>query len=168
MVEKVEEVLRVNGLEKYITLLDTHKLSDLNSLATLEEADLENIGIMAMGDRKKLVKLFSMYREEAKINAKKQKKAKIRKCILISSIILVAVSGLGLAGYLFVYPIIIYKNGVKYSESGDYTNAIVAYSKSLGIRENVDIFFDRGMAYLNTGRKDIPYTIKHCFINFKD
>ncbi|MDR2193051.1 MAG: hypothetical protein LBP19_01050 [Treponema sp.] len=139
MIAKIEEGLKVNKLEKYISLFNTNNLIDVNAIANLEESDLENLGIMAMGDRKKLIKLFSMYREEAKKNAEIIRRKKIKKSVLIGSIITVVVVALGISGYFFVYPIVLYKQGVKYAGDSDYNNAIVSYSKALEINNVFDM-----------------------------
>jgi hypothetical protein len=57
--EKVQSVLINNDLQEYIPLFEEHRLDRIELINELSEDDLEKIGIIAIGDRKKLIKLFS-------------------------------------------------------------------------------------------------------------
>jgi len=54
-----KDILNENGLSEYIVLFEKHKLKDINIISELTEVDLEKIGINVLGDRKKIIKLFT-------------------------------------------------------------------------------------------------------------
>ena len=54
-----KDILLENNLEAYIPCFESNKLLDFDIIAELDENDLEKIGILIMGDRKKIVKLIS-------------------------------------------------------------------------------------------------------------
>jgi hypothetical protein len=58
MDEGLKKILTENGLEEYIGIFEQNKLTTGDLLAEITEADYEKIGVVAMGDRKKLLKLF--------------------------------------------------------------------------------------------------------------
>ena len=51
-------VLKENGLEQYITVFENQKLTDIDTILSLSEQDLEKIGIETLGDRKRLIKVL--------------------------------------------------------------------------------------------------------------
>jgi hypothetical protein len=51
-------ILIENGLMEHIAIFEQNKLVTQNSLADVTESDYEKMGITALGDRKKLLKLF--------------------------------------------------------------------------------------------------------------
>jgi len=54
------DILTENGLQEYIPLFEKNKLTDINIISELTEDDFQKIGINIMGDRKKILKLFSI------------------------------------------------------------------------------------------------------------
>jgi len=68
--EKVQNVLINNDLGEYIQLFEEHKLDRIEILKDMTEKDYENIGVIAIGDRKRLVNLFSLQEpnDELKVN----------------------------------------------------------------------------------------------------
>jgi hypothetical protein len=54
-----KDVLLENRLEEYIDIFTKNKLTDLEIISELTEYDLEKLGITIMGDRKKILKIFS-------------------------------------------------------------------------------------------------------------
>jgi hypothetical protein len=59
-VEKnIEDILAENNLGEYIDLFIKNKLTDLDIVSGLDESDLEKMGISIMGDRKKILLIFS-------------------------------------------------------------------------------------------------------------
>jgi hypothetical protein len=54
------DILTENGLQEYIPLFEKNKLTDINIISELTEDDYQKIGINIMGDRKKILKLFSI------------------------------------------------------------------------------------------------------------
>jgi hypothetical protein len=54
------DILTENGLQEYIPLFEKNKLTDINIISELTEDDYQKIGINIMGDRKKILKLFSL------------------------------------------------------------------------------------------------------------
>ena len=57
--ENVENILAENNLEEYIDLFKKNKLTDFDVVSNLTESDLEKLGITIMGDRKKILLIFS-------------------------------------------------------------------------------------------------------------
>ena len=53
-----KDVLLENGLEEYIDVFEKNKLTNLEILSELNENDLEKLGIVIMGDRKRILKIF--------------------------------------------------------------------------------------------------------------
>lgn len=58
MTDELKEILAQNNLVEYVELFETHKLNTIDDLKELTESDYTEIGITALGDRKRLVKLF--------------------------------------------------------------------------------------------------------------
>jgi hypothetical protein len=56
---KLIELLENNRLGEYIGIFERHKISDIDTLSELTDADLEKIGIDALGDRKRILRLSS-------------------------------------------------------------------------------------------------------------
>jgi hypothetical protein len=54
-----KDILIRNDMEEYITLFENNRLSDLSIIMDLTENDYEKLGIEFMGDRKRLLKIFS-------------------------------------------------------------------------------------------------------------
>ena len=54
-----KDILIENNLNEYIEVFEKNKLTDPEILVEINESDLEKIGINALGDRKKIVKIFS-------------------------------------------------------------------------------------------------------------
>lgn len=67
-------ILTENGMGEYIVLFEKNKLNELDLIVDLSENDYEKLGIELMGDRKRLLKIFSkdnIYKNiELKINEK--------------------------------------------------------------------------------------------------
>ena len=57
--KSVKEILEENGLSEYAGIFEQNKLTSVGVLADLTENDYAQIGITVLGDRKKLMKLFS-------------------------------------------------------------------------------------------------------------
>lgn len=58
MTNELKEIFEQNNLAEYVELFETHKLNTIDDLKELTESDYTEIGITALGDRKRLVKLF--------------------------------------------------------------------------------------------------------------
>jgi hypothetical protein len=58
MTIELKEVLKSNNLAEYIGLFEQHKILDLDTLSEINGEELEKIGITALGDRKKILRLF--------------------------------------------------------------------------------------------------------------
>ncbi|MDR0322683.1 MAG: SAM domain-containing protein [Treponema sp.] len=56
-----KEILIRNGLDEYIELFEKNRLNDIKIIIDLTEDDYEKLGIELMGDRKKLLKIFSKH-----------------------------------------------------------------------------------------------------------
>jgi hypothetical protein len=54
-----KDILIRNGLNEYIELFEKNRLNDIKIIIDLTEDDYEKLGIELMGDRKKLLKIFS-------------------------------------------------------------------------------------------------------------
>jgi hypothetical protein len=54
-----KDILLENNLGEYFDLFENDKLTDLEMISELTESDLEKLGISIMGDRKKILKIFS-------------------------------------------------------------------------------------------------------------
>ena len=59
MTDNLKNILVENNLHEYISIFEENKLSDTDIISELSESDLEKIGITALGDRKKILKIFS-------------------------------------------------------------------------------------------------------------
>jgi hypothetical protein len=59
MNDELKKILVDNNLEDCIPKFEKNKISDFDIISELTESDLEKIGISALGDRKKILKLFS-------------------------------------------------------------------------------------------------------------
>ncbi|MDR2738786.1 MAG: hypothetical protein LBB68_03020 [Treponema sp.] len=55
----LKNLLDENNLTNCISVFEQHRLFDIDTVSDLTEADLEKIGISALGDRKKILRLFS-------------------------------------------------------------------------------------------------------------
>ena len=55
-----KDILSENNLSDYIDLFEKNKLTDISIISALSEADLEKLGISIMGDRKLIMKIFSV------------------------------------------------------------------------------------------------------------
>jgi hypothetical protein len=58
MTEELREILMNNDLADYVQIFEKHKLLDVKIVSDLTESDLEKIGVSALGDRKKILRLF--------------------------------------------------------------------------------------------------------------
>jgi hypothetical protein len=65
MTEALRALLDDNGLGEHKDAFERHKILDLDIAAELDEAELEKIGVEALGDRKKLLKLFAASKPQA-------------------------------------------------------------------------------------------------------
>jgi hypothetical protein len=63
--EALRELLDGNGLGEHKDAFERHKILGLDIAAELAEADLEKIGVEALGDRKRLLKLFAAAKPQA-------------------------------------------------------------------------------------------------------
>jgi hypothetical protein len=54
-----KDILLENDLEEYVDIFEKNKLTNLEIIIELTESDLEKLGIMVMGDRKKILKIYS-------------------------------------------------------------------------------------------------------------
>jgi len=54
-----KDILLENNLGDYESVFSQNKLTDISVISELDDADLEKIGIEVMGDRKKILKVFS-------------------------------------------------------------------------------------------------------------
>jgi hypothetical protein len=59
MDDELKHLLDENNLANCISIFEQHRLFDIDTVSDLTESDLEKIGISALGDRKKILKLFS-------------------------------------------------------------------------------------------------------------
>jgi predicted component of type VI protein secretion system len=59
MTEKLKKILEENNLQECIPIFEQQKLLDVETVSDLTESDLEKIGISSLGDRKKILRLFS-------------------------------------------------------------------------------------------------------------
>ncbi|MDR0910643.1 MAG: hypothetical protein LBM77_12870 [Spirochaetaceae bacterium] len=148
MQAKIDELLQANGLADYISLFNSKGFTDSEEkLTQLTESDFEDFGIKVMGDRKKLLKVFSVYKDEyLKISTEKKRKKGIKLAITVSAIVLVALSGF-LGGYYGIYPYILLKDGNEYMANKQYANAIDSYTKYLNIKEDVDVRLNKVYSY---------------------
>jgi len=69
MTNALKQILKDNNLADYIELLERHKIVDSDILSELSESELEKIGIAALGDRKKLLKLFQKNNDKQSSNS---------------------------------------------------------------------------------------------------
>jgi hypothetical protein len=59
MTEGLRKILEENNLQDCIPIIEQQKLLDNETVSDLAESDLEKIGISSLGDRKKILRLFS-------------------------------------------------------------------------------------------------------------
>lgn len=59
--EDLKRILIENELQSYIETLEKEKLYTISDLETLSQDDYKELGILALGDRKKFLRLFSVY-----------------------------------------------------------------------------------------------------------
>lgn len=64
MTEELKQDLTSINFDKYIEIFERENLNDFSDLEDLTEDDYEKIGITALGDRKKLVKLYGGQKQE--------------------------------------------------------------------------------------------------------
>ncbi|MBQ4379249.1 MAG: hypothetical protein II821_08655 [Treponema sp.] len=57
--EEIKATLQKEGLEQYISLFEKNNLLDAKALSVVKAEDYEKLGIENLGDRMKLVSLFS-------------------------------------------------------------------------------------------------------------
>jgi hypothetical protein len=62
--EKIQNILISNDLQDYIPIFEMHKLDRIELINELTDEDFEKVGITILGDRKKIIKLFSSYQNE--------------------------------------------------------------------------------------------------------
>ena len=55
-----KDILLENNLSEYIEIFTKNKLTEIEIISDLTDSELENIGITLLGDRKKIMKLFSL------------------------------------------------------------------------------------------------------------
>jgi hypothetical protein len=53
-----QDVLKENGLDRYISVFENQNLIDVEMILSLTEQDLEKIGVETLGDRKQLIKVL--------------------------------------------------------------------------------------------------------------
>ena len=54
-----KDILSDNNLGEYINIFTQNRLTEISIITELTDSDLEKIGITIMGDRKKILKIFS-------------------------------------------------------------------------------------------------------------
>jgi hypothetical protein len=64
----IHNMLIQNGLVEYVPLFDQHKLTSFDVISKLTEGDLSELGIHAIGDRKKIKELFHINENKAEDN----------------------------------------------------------------------------------------------------
>ena len=57
--KNIEDILNENNLGEYIDLFVKNKITDLKLISNLNELDFEKLGINILGDRKKIMMIFS-------------------------------------------------------------------------------------------------------------
>ena len=55
-----KDILQENELDEYINIFTENKLTEIEIITELTDSDLEKIGIKILGDRKKILKIFSI------------------------------------------------------------------------------------------------------------
>jgi preprotein translocase subunit SecF len=55
--DELQTILEESGLGEYADLFEKQKITDIDILLELTEAELEQIGVKAIGDRKRILKL---------------------------------------------------------------------------------------------------------------
>lgn len=63
-ISRVHKILIDNNLSEYIPVFDKHKIIDFDILSKLTENDLSELGVSAIGDRKKIKELFKIKSEK--------------------------------------------------------------------------------------------------------
>jgi hypothetical protein len=53
-----QDILKENGLEQYISVFEKQNLTDIDTILSLNEQDLEKIGVETLGDRKRLINVL--------------------------------------------------------------------------------------------------------------
>jgi hypothetical protein len=53
-----QDVLKENGLDQYISVFEKQNLTDIDTILSLTEQDLEKIGVEILGDRKRLIRFL--------------------------------------------------------------------------------------------------------------
>jgi hypothetical protein len=59
MDDELKHILDENNLTNCVSVFEQNKLFDIDTVSDLTETDLEKIGISALGDRKKILRIFS-------------------------------------------------------------------------------------------------------------
>ncbi len=72
--EQIKEILIKNNLDNYIDVFEKNRLLDYQVLQTMTNEDYLSIGVTVIGDRKKLLMLFSAEKQESIKNQKEEKK----------------------------------------------------------------------------------------------
>jgi hypothetical protein len=72
MSDDLIKILTENELAECIPILEQNKLTTKDLLAEVTEADYEKIGVSALGDRKKLLKLFFKTEKQEQSASKEQ------------------------------------------------------------------------------------------------
>lgn len=81
--EKIKAALQKEELGQYILLFKENNLFDYAALSEMKDEDYEKIGIKSIGDRKKLISMFS-----------KENKSSAKGCLIPSIILLVVLTGI--------------------------------------------------------------------------
>jgi hypothetical protein len=59
MTDQMIAILENNNLQDFILIFEKNKILDIETASELTDTDLEKIGISALGDRKKILRIFS-------------------------------------------------------------------------------------------------------------
>ena len=57
--KNIEDILKENNMDEYIEIFQKNKLVDFEIISKLNDSDFEKIGINILGDRKKIINIFS-------------------------------------------------------------------------------------------------------------
>ncbi|GHU26270.1 hypothetical protein FACS1894164_17150 [Spirochaetia bacterium] len=84
MTDELKNILENNNFIEYIDLFESNKIFDISTFFMLDDSDLEKMGVLAVGDRKRLLALANINRsvesnvkELVVYNAREQKKENI-------------------------------------------------------------------------------------------
>jgi hypothetical protein len=70
MTAELENILKNNNLDEYLELFESQKITNVSTFSMLNDFDLEKMGILTIGDRKRLLALINNTREQKKENIK--------------------------------------------------------------------------------------------------